>query len=431
MNLRNRFLILAFLGLLFLIITPFTIAFALGYRFDFINRRLVETGTLMIRAEPRGAEIYLNGKKVKQKAPTAIRFLLPGEYDVEIKKEGYQTWRKHLTILPEQVTAATPENAVFYLFLEKPQAKTVSAEAFDFFANDGQILAATASTTISFENLQTKSFLHTALPYEAGSTRVEISRDLNWAFVWNQAGGVDAFSFFLKKTLDLSTKVKNIVDVQSFGKNELLLLDSSGGLYDFNLETDRFARRKQKIFAFLAAENQYFFLNSNALYQANKANTTVEILTSDIPDFSLAKIIPSASGQFYLLLDKKLFSVTTEITELNSEVEQGVWDEESKTLIFFNSHSIWFFDPKSGQSPELVIRSGSPISNVQINAQTALIFFLQDNTIKAIEINAQVSRNTFDLIKSDQQIIKFYVNDTGQTLDYLEKGRGLMEAKIR
>lgn len=60
-------------------------------------------GILVIKSEPDGASVYINGEL---KTATNVTYSLPpGSYDVEVKKDGYFSWYKRLTIDKEIVTS--------------------------------------------------------------------------------------------------------------------------------------------------------------------------------------------------------------------------------------------------------------------------------------------------------------------------------------
>lgn len=81
------------------------ISYARGYRFNFKSFSLAPTGLLVVKSEPTGAQIFINGDL--KTASDATISLVPGTYDVEIKKQGYLSWNKRLTITKEEVTEAT------------------------------------------------------------------------------------------------------------------------------------------------------------------------------------------------------------------------------------------------------------------------------------------------------------------------------------
>ncbi|OGJ40269.1 MAG: hypothetical protein A2411_03230 [Candidatus Pacebacteria bacterium RIFOXYC1_FULL_39_21] len=61
-----------------------------------------ETGLLNANSFPTGAEVYIDGELMT--ATDNTLYLSPGEYLVEIRKEGYSPWQKLLTIEKELVT---------------------------------------------------------------------------------------------------------------------------------------------------------------------------------------------------------------------------------------------------------------------------------------------------------------------------------------
>lgn len=96
--------------------------YARGYRFDRDTLRFQPSGLLVIKSEPDGAQVFLNGElKI---ATNATISLPPDTYDVEVRKEGYLSWRKRLTIEKEEVTEATAN-----LFRAVPSLSAVTFSA--------------------------------------------------------------------------------------------------------------------------------------------------------------------------------------------------------------------------------------------------------------------------------------------------------------
>ena len=96
--------------LIFLLGAPLMILYYQGYRFDFEKKSLTQTGGLFLKVIPKQAEIYLNGKLVKKTdfffGSALIENLLPKKYLVEVKKNGYFSWKKDLEIKEREVTEA-------------------------------------------------------------------------------------------------------------------------------------------------------------------------------------------------------------------------------------------------------------------------------------------------------------------------------------
>ncbi|PIS34770.1 MAG: hypothetical protein COT37_00965 [Parcubacteria group bacterium CG08_land_8_20_14_0_20_43_9] len=125
---KNLFLLIC---ALFIMVAPIVVLYASGYRFDFKNMRMVQTGGLFLKISLSGATIYLDDnpyKKTNFLFDTAlISGLLPKNYRVSIRKEGYHSWEKILPVEEEMVTEAKniilfPKNPLFNLALENVNA---------------------------------------------------------------------------------------------------------------------------------------------------------------------------------------------------------------------------------------------------------------------------------------------------------------------
>jgi hypothetical protein len=85
----------------FLLIVFLIIAYSRGYRVNLQKKTVTSTGILAISSFPKAAKVYLNGKL---KGVTDLNLNLePGEYQVEVKKEGYTSWQKKIKLNGELV----------------------------------------------------------------------------------------------------------------------------------------------------------------------------------------------------------------------------------------------------------------------------------------------------------------------------------------
>ncbi len=83
----------------------FVALIARGYQFDTVTYKFLANGILVAKSDPDGASIYIDGD-LKGATNTNLK-LAPKSYDVEIKNNGYITWKKKLTIKKEEVTQIT------------------------------------------------------------------------------------------------------------------------------------------------------------------------------------------------------------------------------------------------------------------------------------------------------------------------------------
>jgi hypothetical protein len=93
-------------AIIFLVIAVIAIAFARGYRPDFKEKSFVSTGIVTVTSNPKSAQVYINGAL---KGVTDLNLhLIPGKYKIEVKKDGYQTWEKEITLKGELVVSLYP-----------------------------------------------------------------------------------------------------------------------------------------------------------------------------------------------------------------------------------------------------------------------------------------------------------------------------------
>lgn len=93
-----------FLGALLVVVLSALVAIARGYRFNPIDNKVTSTGILVASSNPDGAKIYINGEM--RGATNSNIVLDPGSYSVEIKKDGFTSWERQLTIKGELVVQA-------------------------------------------------------------------------------------------------------------------------------------------------------------------------------------------------------------------------------------------------------------------------------------------------------------------------------------
>lgn len=109
-----RRIIFAFFVCVFFISAAGILFYGSGYRWNGAKNKIEKTGQLSLDSKPKGAEVFINGepfhetwKKIfrsspVQTTPANIQNLLPGEYVVEIKKDGYYSWKKNVRIVSGQ-----------------------------------------------------------------------------------------------------------------------------------------------------------------------------------------------------------------------------------------------------------------------------------------------------------------------------------------
>jgi len=187
-----------------------------------------ETGLLAANSFPPGAQIYIDGDLTSATDDTL--YLKPGEYLIELKKDGYSPWQKKLRIQKELVTQTNAQ-----LF---PIAPSLTPLTFTGVENlsispDGQkILYYTASASAQSNNgLFVTTLNDSIIPFRS-SSQIAIDQaniDLKSAqFIWSPDGSLVIMITPDKEyLLDLSKKndLASLPDVSSQKANLLTAWD--------------------------------------------------------------------------------------------------------------------------------------------------------------------------------------------------------------
>ncbi|MBI2042305.1 MAG: PEGA domain-containing protein [Candidatus Nealsonbacteria bacterium] len=137
MQKRTRTILFVACLLLFFLAAPSAILYSQGYRFDFDQKRITQTGAFYAKVSPRGAKIYLNNKLRGATSfidsSLLVENLLPGKYEIEIRKDGYHSWQKTLIVREREVSEAKhvtlfPQNInAEFIASDQEEIKTILA----------------------------------------------------------------------------------------------------------------------------------------------------------------------------------------------------------------------------------------------------------------------------------------------------------------
>lgn len=88
---------------LFIFFVPFLIYYSLGYKFNLRTKKFVKTSIISLESQPQGAKVFLNKKDLKKTTPCVIRDILPGKYEIIIKREDFYPYKIKLELRPNLV----------------------------------------------------------------------------------------------------------------------------------------------------------------------------------------------------------------------------------------------------------------------------------------------------------------------------------------
>lgn len=128
-----RITMLFFFIAAFFIISPILIMYTAGYRYDWQNGLLKETGAISIDIEPKNAIVYLNGIKLQDKMPIRLNNIAPAKYNLRITAAGYFDWFKEIEVKNKQTNyikevSLLKKNKPQILLSEKVKTMSLSSD---------------------------------------------------------------------------------------------------------------------------------------------------------------------------------------------------------------------------------------------------------------------------------------------------------------
>lgn len=257
---NKRRLYLIFFAIIFIIGAPFFIFKAKGYKLnlqDFFN--VSKTGGLYISTDRSGIDISVNGESVRKtgiiQKSIFVQNLKPGVYQINISKEGLQSWNKSLRVFPEIVTEARP-----FLIKSEP----VLTEIPRLLIGDSSALSST-NRNVSKKNSEYDLINVLFLPPGLKSVSVKTAttspytKMLGDVLVKNSAGKLHVLwkgekdstpNYFCENACKLEIIVNTVSKVLSFdffpGRNDLLILSVEDGIFVSEID-DRSSQNVQKV----------------------------------------------------------------------------------------------------------------------------------------------------------------------------------------
>lgn len=398
---------------LFLIIGPYLVLYSQGYRFDFEKRKFVQTGGLYIKAHPKQAEVYLNGKFIKKTDPFFGSFfvqeLLPKKYEVEVKKEGFFSWKKNLEINEKKVAEAKH----IILFPKNLNLEKIDFEINDFYLSpDGKkiILVQKEKEVWALKLYEIEKKLKSHLVSEkeisktgAGLLNLEFSENPN--LIKLTLGIKEELNLF---SLDISFSppiLKRIEENKQ--KNEKIVTTKKVGkdIYSLDIEGN-FFKNEQKI-------------NSEPLPIEKESEYSIEV----IPENIILKAKKSDyESQFFLFNPES--RVFEKFFEGGKDLKIA---PDKKKAVYFSQYEIWLLflekellqPEKNVGEKEFLLRFSKKIEDI-FWLNSSYLIIVSEGAIQISEIDTRDTINFVEIAKFEKP--KVFWNSLEKKLYILEKG---------
>ncbi len=260
LNHRRRRLLFWSLVVIFILATITISLYATGYRFNLnwpikFNKLLQKTGALFLDSEPAGAQVALIGhgdKEIKNgnsifgkknyQTPIKIKNLLPGEYFLEITKEGYWPYKKTVNIFPGSAAYVEDIN----LFRQDDPLKIREAKLQKIkFTADGQNLILENDQKII--NLKTEKEVNITLGSEPdkdllNGANIIIPKDIKYFTIINSeqilyANDLEIYLFNIKSgQKSIITRSSQVLNSLIFHPKGFAIYSTSESIYLIDLK---------------------------------------------------------------------------------------------------------------------------------------------------------------------------------------------------
>ncbi|HYC79402.1 MAG TPA: PEGA domain-containing protein [Candidatus Binatia bacterium] len=413
MTLRNRFLLVGLGVLVFIITTPVIVLYALGYSFDLETRQITKTGSLIVRSEPNKADIFIDDKLQKDKTDSTLRFLLPGDYNIKISKNGYQSWTKRLNVRSGIVTWANHDREFITLFYETPKEKSQRNTSLSAVSvrNNEAVIVEGSELSIMNGNRQNITDLNLPVPVFSTQAALPSNQTLYDLLRYAPSRSFTAEQISSSKHLEANDNYAVILigtDLYvSRGQTVSLLVSDVSG---FTLENEHL-----------------WYVQQNTLKHSN-LNLGISETISTLPNNPVNSQVIRGESHIFLIMDQNLYALNDTADEIYRGVNYAYWDSQMDRLVFANNNEALLFNPENFRT-ELIIRSSTSISQPVINKRTGYLFFINEDKIKAIELDGRDHRNVYTiaskpaksfLISEDGKLLTIFTDTEMQTIEIRE-----------
>jgi len=373
----------------FLILCPIILAYSIGYYYDFNNQKIIPTGSILLKSIPAKSSIYLDNTLLEQTTPTYINNLESGNYSIKIRKNGFTSWEKAITVKNHQLSIA--ENILLLPTDSYTEMLSNNIEQVSFSPSKKNAIALTFKEKSNFQILKLANLSINEIPIVSSVdntynlTEID-TKSIRWSLSEKNISFLADFS-------DSKNDQKGYFVISNFSKetSELILLAETT---DIERPASEWHNEHDDIFAYCDSKTGNLFL-------INMTTDSKSELALDANNFSIIgnKIyfIHRQTGILYYILDPWLIpfqNFAPESKRQFSETAIPEFSEDKEYELFYLNNDIFFIKDSSNK-----------------------LFLAKDGKIEIIQndnLNFEISPSKKDILISDTEKIEiFKIADLG------------------
>lgn len=449
------------LVLVFLIVSPLVVYYAMGYRFNLERGIFIYSGSVTIKPTPREVEVKIDGKRVSTGLVNFLNYsyhmgsIFPGKYMIEVGSPGYLPWSKEVHVHSGVSTEfwnvfLAREN---YTQIEYP---TQNVENF-FISPDGKRIALAEESDnklwIKILDVKKEEILYT---FSIDDSQLLDSKkeNIEWSpregrlivpVLRNGKNEYYIINIGNEEVYNLSEKIKR-EDIRkirwsSDDRNTLFYI-SENNLYRLDLENpDNQVLAAENILGYDLSGPSIYYLSADnkIIYRKNISGrgemdqiTTESIEAGGGDNFEM--IIYDEDRIAVISQEKKLYLYNKgELTEGVREIAQNIegihFSNDGKKLAFWSNNEIavyftrkWETQPSREEGQKLdVVRFSQPIKNVGWFKDYEHLIFSSGNQIKIAELDNRSIKNINDLVNNNLDDFKATYNQREDNLFFVDR----------
>ncbi|MDD3887198.1 MAG: PEGA domain-containing protein [Patescibacteria group bacterium] len=465
----HRQILLTLSILIFIVVAPLLVFYAMGFRFDFRKLEVTKVGMLVVESQPESVNVFLNNKFVDNGTPFKSSSLTPGNYKIKVEKQGFFAWKKTLPVKSGKVNWASHVR----LFYENPSLKQlVKDQTFDDFK-----YIASEKKIFLLSNYQDKEGIY---EYNIDSARLtKIFPEKDDAVIYENAEFSDLklslngrYAFFSWKDKSMtknymianSEKVINLNTVfgyeitnpnWSMKNDSLIYWIYKDNLYSYNADSSSIPSVALTSVSNFAISDDYVFLekfeNEKYVLKRAKENSLGSniFLIENPENIKIVEIKVGLKNAVAFKLENNVLYLVKQKKNSNDflatkifENPLGfVWSEKENKLLYYNDVEMWFYELINRASDIPIIHNEYKINNANLIArsQTKIekaiwypdfehVLYNIDKRLNVIELDERSTKNMYTF--NNFMISDFAPDLKGENLIFLNQDKYLFETRI-
>ncbi|OIO49668.1 MAG: hypothetical protein AUJ34_00705 [Parcubacteria group bacterium CG1_02_41_12] len=427
---------------------PPLILYTAGFRYDFEYKRIVETGSLVVKSNPEGANIYINNQLHTEPTPTIINTILPDKINLLIQKDAYHSWEKTIEIKPR--VTSFEENVTLYAESEPVPIIQTTITEYWFNEKQDKIAYITKDNQLRlFNALNQKDTLIANVDSKPLQSVIWSTNSDQFVF---GRGAKEKIEYFIvdANALDRITALSNIttlplerVEWDPRARNSLYAI-SRGNLYRI---------------PFLLKTARLIFSGSIEQYLVQEKRITL-IQKSEKGEYSLSWITPKDVNTVHLvpfenlnnnsviiethsnriaILDSKTNELSIvdisiqdplseeAITEIQ-DVDKLIFTKDGSHLIYTDKFGIYMqnFNAPITIIPEknnhqIIVKYSYPLREIALSEDENHVFFITDKSLRVVELNTSYAPRVTELIQDARNLKELKLNYNQKFASFIDK----------